>query len=386
MGPPEPHCDTTDEVAAAISRAIDLGNLGPGDVIILEVQIEGPKNNVPAEWFEPTYAAIQTAVGLGVVVVEAAGNGTQNLDAPIFCDGGCGQPPPAPFCPFCPEQDSGAIIVGAGNSPSVGAPGPDRARTSGSNYGSTVDLQGWGDSIVTTGLQLWFPALLDEENLEYTDGFGLTSGASPIVAGACALLQSAYKQATGTVLTPQQVRDFLRDTGSPQQPSDPPFCGPLPEPSPECENIGPRPNLAAAISAAVPSLDGNCNAVPDACECPADLNGDGEVEAADLAILLGSWGDPGCGGELPCPADLNCDGAVEAADLAILLGSWGPCGGLGGGGESAPPGPGGDDAALIEALGVMGFADVDEFNAWTASVPTDEAHAATQQLLELLTE
>ncbi len=26
-----------------------------------------------------------------------------------------------------------------------------------------------------------------------------------------------------------------------------------------------------------------------------------------------------------CPADLNGDGAVDAFDLAILLGSWGPC-------------------------------------------------------------
>lgn len=41
---------------------------------------------------------------------------------------------------------------------------------------------------------------------------------------------------------------------------------------------------------------------------------------------------------------------------------------------------------LDQALEVMGFADVDEFNAWGASVPTDEAHAATQELLELLTE
>lgn len=50
----------------------------------------------------------------------------------------------------------------------------------------------------------------------------------------------------------------------------------------------------------------------------ADLNGDGHVDAADLAILLGSWG--------PCPqcaADLNGDGHVNAADLAQLLGSWG---------------------------------------------------------------
>jgi hypothetical protein len=49
-----------------------------------------------------------------------------------------------------------------------------------------------------------------------------------------------------------------------------------------------------------------------------DLDGNGGVDGADLAILLGSWGK--CGG---CPADLNGDGVVDGADLAILLGAWG---------------------------------------------------------------
>jgi hypothetical protein len=46
-----------------------------------------------------------------------------------------------------------------------------------------------------------------------------------------------------------------------------------------------------------------------------DLNGDGEVDAADLAILLGAWGGSGS-------ADLNASGSVDAEDLAILLGAW----------------------------------------------------------------
>jgi hypothetical protein len=46
-----------------------------------------------------------------------------------------------------------------------------------------------------------------------------------------------------------------------------------------------------------------------------DLNGDGKVDAADLAILLGQWGGAGS-------ADLNGSGAVDAADLAVLLGAW----------------------------------------------------------------
>lgn len=55
-------------------------------------------------------------------------------------------------------------------------------------------------------------------------------------------------------------------------------------------------------------------------ECPADFDGSGSVDAADLAQLLGAWGpNPGH------PADFNEDGIVNAADLAQLLGAWGPC-------------------------------------------------------------
>jgi uncharacterized membrane protein len=53
--------------------------------------------------------------------------------------------------------------------------------------------------------------------------------------------------------------------------------------------------------------------------CPADLNGDGEVGAADLAALLSAWG--GAAGS----ADLDGDGAVGASDLAALLSAWGAC-------------------------------------------------------------
>ena len=48
---------------------------------------------------------------------------------------------------------------------------------------------------------------------------------------------------------------------------------------------------------------------------PADLNIDGTVNAADLAMLLAAWGTP--------LADLNGNGSTAAEDLAILLASWG---------------------------------------------------------------
>lgn len=49
-----------------------------------------------------------------------------------------------------------------------------------------------------------------------------------------------------------------------------------------------------------------------------DFNGDGAVDAQDLATLLNSWGP--CKG---CPADLDGNGAVDAADLAAVLNAWG---------------------------------------------------------------
>jgi hypothetical protein len=54
---------------------------------------------------------------------------------------------------------------------------------------------------------------------------------------------------------------------------------------------------------------------------PADLDGSGVVDAADLAALIGAWGL--CPAHAACPADLTGDGEVGAADLAILIGSWG---------------------------------------------------------------
>jgi uncharacterized membrane protein len=53
--------------------------------------------------------------------------------------------------------------------------------------------------------------------------------------------------------------------------------------------------------------------------CPADLDGNDEVGASDLAALLSAWGS--FGGN----ADLDGDGAVGAPDLAVLLSAWGAC-------------------------------------------------------------
>lgn len=54
--------------------------------------------------------------------------------------------------------------------------------------------------------------------------------------------------------------------------------------------------------------------------CPSDLNGNGVVDGADLAIILGAWGS------CPrCPVDLTGDDFVDPADIALLLRAWGAC-------------------------------------------------------------
>ena len=56
----------------------------------------------------------------------------------------------------------------------------------------------------------------------------------------------------------------------------------------------------------------------EAPSCPADLNGDDNVDGTDLANLLAQWGTDGS-------ADINGDGTVNAVDLSSVLAAWGSC-------------------------------------------------------------
>lgn len=83
--------------------------------------------------------------------------------------------------------------------------------------------------------------------------------------------------------------------------------------------------LPGVCGCGVADTDANANGTPDCLEvCDGDINDDGSVEAADLALLLSVWGAPG-GGKLPA-ADIDGDGEVGAADLSLLLANWGACG------------------------------------------------------------
>lgn len=77
----------------------------------------------------------------------------------------------------------------------------------------------------------------------------------------------------------------------------------------------------AVVSGPVPrssqsATNPKCGTQPPA--CPADLNNDGTVDAADLAQLLSAWGGTGSG-------DIDGDGAIGASDLAAMLNAWGAC-------------------------------------------------------------
>ena len=54
--------------------------------------------------------------------------------------------------------------------------------------------------------------------------------------------------------------------------------------------------------------------------CPADLNGDGMVNGADVGLMVAQWG--ACAG---CSGDLNGDGIVNGADFGLLIAAWGMC-------------------------------------------------------------
>jgi len=241
----------------SVSRAITCATplMGPGDVMLLETQSNGPLGLLPSEWNQDVFDAVSIATAAGITVVAAAGNGNVDLDDPAH--GGLFNRA---------VRDSGAIIVGAGAPPGAGQ--PDRSRLSFSTYGSRVDVQGWGSSVTTSGYGGLFNGGGDPDQY-YTSGFSGTSSASPIVASAAAALQGIRMASGAPPLEPALVRQILSDTGTPQQ------SGPFPG------NIGPRPNLDAAAGA-LSDLILTGVVVEDT---PPLADGDGFLEPGETATL-----------------------------------------------------------------------------------------------------
>jgi hypothetical protein len=236
--------------AGAIRRAADMLNLG--DIILIELHRAGPRFNFQArddqrgyiavEWWPDDFDAIRYAVTRGVIVVEAAGNGAEDLDDAIYDTPAAGFPTnwSNPFDRA--NRDSGAVVVGAGAPPpnTHGQNhGPDRSRLDFSNFGALVDAQGWGREVTTTGYgDLQGGANEDEW---YTDRFSGTSSASPIVVGALGCVQGVLRSRGWVPLSPARARELLRATGSQQQDA-------LGRPS--TQRIGNRPDLRQLIARA----------------------------------------------------------------------------------------------------------------------------------------
>ncbi|SDJ89235.1 Por secretion system C-terminal sorting domain-containing protein [Chryseobacterium jejuense] len=199
--------------ASAVSRSINASQ--SGDVILYEMQTGGKDGQYcPAEYDSVIWDLTKAATDSGIIIIAAAGNGNQDLDDPFYAT-------------YRARGNSGAIIVGAGT------PNTTHSKQSFSTYGSRVDVQGWGSSVLAAGYGSY--AKYDNDNNRTYNYFSGTSSATPTVASAAVLVQSFYRQTTGQNLTPAAMRSLLVSTGIPQGGTD------------VNKKIGPLPNVKNAI-------------------------------------------------------------------------------------------------------------------------------------------
>lgn len=213
------------------------GWLFPGESYMIEIHYFGPDPGygcdtvcgncgqfryIAVEYWDNVFTAIQTHTANGTLVYEAAGNGQMNLDNAVYGNR---------FQRWF--RDSGAMLIGAGI-PNT------RVGECWSNYGSRCDLQGWGSGVYTLGYGwLWAGTVAPDRTQWYTNGFGGTSSATPIVTGSGNVLQAISQGKYGITLTPSQMRDYLSITGTA-------WAG--------THNVGERPNLASAINYIEPDV------------------------------------------------------------------------------------------------------------------------------------
>jgi len=204
-------------VANAINTAV--ANSDTGDIILIELQIGGPNGGayVPVEYEQATFDAILQASFLGRIVVEAGANGSQNLDDTYWYG-----------LLFDPNyRFSGAIMVAASDE--------NHYPASFTDYGERMDVHSYGTWNVYT---LGYGDLYGRDTTNYyTAEFAGTSSASPIITGACAVLQGINKAAHGRVLDHNEMRSLLQDFSTPQAPSS--------------KNIGPMPDLEGSVDQVV---------------------------------------------------------------------------------------------------------------------------------------
>ncbi|MGA5716251.1 S8 family peptidase [Bacillus bombysepticus] len=228
--------NTADAILSAVN------NMQAGDILLLEAQATydgyGDKNYFPVEVKPDIFDAIRMGTNKGIIIIEAGANGGNDLDQ--FRDRNGKQVLNRNSPDF---KDSGAIMVGAAS-----ARVPHK-RSYFSNYGSRVDVYGWGNAVDTTDAK---PSEFIT-NL-YTSSFAGTSSASPIIAGAAASIQGIAKNNQGRVYTPSQLRDILSDSSTGTKSNDPTSdkIGVLPDLKAILSKLGFSPNLGNNSSIVFP--------------------------------------------------------------------------------------------------------------------------------------
>lgn len=228
--------NTADAILSAVN------NMQAGDILLLEAQATydgyGDKNYFPVEVKPDIFDAIRMGTNKGIIIIEAGANGGNDLDQ--FRDRNGKQVLNRNSPDF---KDSGAIMVGAAS-----ARVPHK-RSYFSNYGSRVDVYGWGNAVDTTDAK---PSEFIT-NL-YTSSFAGTSSASPIIAGAAASIQGIAKNNQGRVYTPRQLRDILSDSSTGTKSNDPTSdkIGVLPDLKAILSKLGFSPNLGNNSSIVFP--------------------------------------------------------------------------------------------------------------------------------------
>lgn len=222
--------ETDWEIADAIAAAIDV--LGPGDVLLLEVQalaeardagVElGLPDGYPIEIHEPWLNSIRLAVLHGITVIEPAGNPTSTATSLNLDD--VKWPPTGPesrsMDPHDPSFiDSGAIMVGA----CVDVPTVDdlHERAPGHWFGERIDCYAWAANVLTTscsGLSLPDGTYGSVDECGDADPaaktyfyFTGTSAASAMIAGAAALVHQMYEATMAVPALPETMRAILCD-------------------------------------------------------------------------------------------------------------------------------------------------------------------------------
>ena len=226
----------------AIAEEILLATmiLNPGDVLLLEIElrVSGTVPFFPCELAPENFEAIRLATKVGIVVVEAAGNGSTDLKLGKDFESGKNVLDPS----STDFRDSGAIMVGG-----CTAAFPHQ-RHPRSNNGDRIDCHAFAERIESAGHPFHpnqHDAFLGANETVVVGGlqrigFGGTSGASAIIAGVCVLIQHLTAiltpVSTSGRFDPGGMRTLLRDVNN----GTDSFL--------VTDLIGPMPDLAKVIS------------------------------------------------------------------------------------------------------------------------------------------